>query len=1017
MTARVSSPIFIGRARELAALSDALDRAEGGNPSCVLIGGEAGIGKSRLLSEFAAYARDRAVIILEGDCVSLGSDEGLPFAPIAEVLRGLAGRLDAATLGELLDSATVELSRLAPELAGPAPRTVLSKTQSAWGQTRLFEGLLTLMARLSERSPVVMILEDLHWADHSSRDIVSFMVRNVRTERLCVVGTYRTDELHRRHPLRRWLAEIKRVPRVERLNLVPFDSGELQSQLIAIQGGPLDRALVETIARRSEGNPFFAEELLAAAVGGDANQLPDTLREVLLTRVASLSDPGQRLLEVAAVSGTSVDDALLARVVENGETPLAEGLRELISSHLLVEVGSNGPAYAFRHALLQEAVYEDLLPGERRQLHAAFAAALGEIPVPTGAARATHFSAIAHHASAANDLPLALRTWIEAARGLSDAYAFAEAARAYERALDLWDTVPEASRPGEIDEVQLLYETSMALDDGGEPHQAVEYARRAVDRFDRAVDPGRAAKLLQRLASALESSGDGAMGAASRDDAVALVTGNPPSADGAWVLAELAYRTWSLGGYGRARDIARRAIADARKVGARDTEGFALSTLGSSLAVMGDCERGLPMLRESLARTREGGGGDVLVWVTLASTLLDCDQPAEALNAALEGYEWAKQNGMFRTPGGYLGLLAGHVLTELGRWDEAKALFDEFGAGNPTGFQRVSHATYSGCLAVRAGRDDAARLLKIGTEEEAGLAGDAGDTGRLFGGLIELALGEHRIDDARTAALQGLGWLDGTDDVRYRSRLLQLAIRIESEAAAIARAARDTRAEERAVSAGLDRLAALRELIGTIAMPESPVFAEAMGNAVLGEAEATRLLGRSDPNAWAAAADSFGERHWPYERAWCRYRQVEATLAMKGSRADAARGLGEAWSICSQLGARPLREAIEALARAARLELPVGRSEAAATSVPSGHPAVADRFRLTAREREVLELLAAGYTNRRIAEALYISQNTAGVHVSNIIGKLGVTNRVEAAAVALRLNLVETMAQPGGSNR
>ena len=203
------------------------------------------------------------------------------------------------------------------------------------------------------------------------------------------------------------------------------------------------------------------------------------------------------------------------------------------------------------------------------------------------------------------------------------------------------------------------------------------------------------------------------------------------------------------------------------------------------------------------------------------------------------------------------------------------------------------------------------------------------------------------------------------------------------------------------------------------ANPASPVFGEALGNAAIAEAEATMLLDRPDPKLWAAAADAFAARRLPHEVAWCRYRQAEATLARKGSRAEAARALGEAWSICAELGANPLRESVEALGHLARIGLPSGQREPDEFSVGRGEEAgsesiaqVGDPFGLTARERDVLSLVAAGYTNRRIAETLFISQNTAGVHVSNILGKLGVSNRVEAASVALRLHLADTLSRP-----
>ena len=1021
MTSRVSSPIFVGRAVELAALADALDRAEAGTASCVFVGGEAGIGKSRLMSEFAAYGRARGALVLEGACISLGTDEGLPFAPIAGVLRGLLRQTGREALEEHLDAATSELTRLAPGL-GQAIRGPVSRTaQAEWAQTRLFEGLLTLLGRIGEGAPVIVILEDLHWADRSSRDIVGFLARNARSERLCLVGTYRTDELQQSRPLRTWLAEMKRVPHAERLDLARFDRHELATQLSAIRGIEASPELVESIATRSGGNPFFAEELLASAIGGDADALPETLREILMARVSSLSETAQRLLRTAAVAGTMVDDDLLGTVAEIDEDERTAALRDLISNQLLIQEGSPpGATYAFRHALLQEAVYHDLLANERQKLHAAYASALEGLGVPEGVPAAPHFSAIAHHASAAGERSLALRSWIQAGRASSDAYGFAEAAQSYQRALDVWSAVPASERPGDVDHVQVLYDASVAFGLGNEFQRASELARMAVDEFDGATDPARAAMLWERLAIAVYSSGGFATGVSFIEEAAGLVRGHPPSTEAATIFAVQANFTWASGEYRRASHLAREAIAIAREVDAGYAEASALNTLGSSLAVLGDCDRGLAMLRESLELARAGGFFDRLsVSPSLSSTLLDCGQPEEALAAALDTYAWAQRHGMTRTSAGWLGLFAGHVLTGLGRWSEAQDLFEKFGATLPTGLMLAELAAFNGALAVRTGDAQAARWLAIAEEEGQPLQGDAGFTGRLFGALIEQAIIQARFDEGRAKADEGLGWLAATDDIRYRSGLLQRAIRLESEAASVARAERDRVAEERAVSFGLARLASLRELIGTIENPASPVFGEALGNAAIAEAEATMLLDRPDPKLWAAAADAFAARRLPHEVAWCRYRQAEATLARKGSRTDAARALGEAWSICAELGANPLRESVEALGHLARIGLPSGQREPDEFSVGRGDEAssesiaqVGDPFGLTARERDVLSLVAAGYTNRRIAETLFISQNTAGVHVSNILGKLGVSNRVEAASVALRLHLADTLSRP-----
>ncbi len=529
--------------------------------------------------------------------------------------------------------------------------------------------------------------------------------------------------------------------------------------------------------------------------------------------------------------------------------------------------------------------------------------------------------------------------------------------------------------------------------------------------------------LLERLGWASAQAGDQLAALAVMQEAATMLSDRPPSVESATVIGSLAYMTLSHGGYRRAIDLSQQSIEHARAVGARDVEAYALDNLGMSYAILGDCERGLAMLRQSLALTRDSESIDVQAAVNLSSTLLDCDHPDEALSVSLEWYEWAKRHGMARVNAGYLGLFAGHVMTVLGRWQDAQVVFDEFGANNPTGFHRVEHAAFSGFLALRTGRPDAAGLLRTAEADGRQLMEDVFFTGRLFAALIEQGLLQNRLGDARRRVDEALAWLSATDDVRYRSGLIQLAVRVESEAAAIARSRRDRDAEARAVANGLDRMRFLRELIAKHVEGSSPAFAEARGNLALAEAEVTRLIGHSDPDAWRRTADAFAARSRRYEVAWCRFRQAEAILAASGPRATAEQALGEAWSICSRLGATPLQRSIEGMARMARLELPsVSEGDQAPADVDMqvggrrrtdelARDEAADPFGLTTREREVLALLADGYTNRRIAESLFISPNTAGVHVSNILGKLGAANRVEAAAVAIRLGLAGNGAQ------
>jgi len=526
MATRVASPEFIGRRHELDTLNDLIVKAAAGDTVVALVGGDAGMGKTRLVDEVEALARERGMLVLEGGCVSIGSGEGLPFAPIVEALRRLpalvaAGEIEGiGDISDLRSSETADLGRLLPELGATSPDPDVFD-RPAWVQARIFEGLLALLRTLGERRPVLLVVEDMHWSDGSTRDVLSFLARNARSERLAVIGTYRTDELNRRHPLRPWLSEMERVPRVVRTELGRFGRTELDRQITAILGHRPTVALLDAIEQRAEGNPFFVEELLASSSGDPGEGLPPTLREVLMTRVTALSEEAQRVLGVAAVAGRSVEGDLLAEVAGSDESSIETGLREALAAQILaIDAHGRPDTYQFRHALLAEVVYDDLLPSERRRLHAAYATALDAAPIEPGAEGANRLATLAHHATAAHETVRALRAWVAAARAAARAHAFTEARQAYDRAIELWDAVPADDRPSDADAVALFYEGALASMTSGRPDRAVVLARAAVERLDPDVDLERWAAANERLSRAMWVARD-------MDEALAILEPSP----------------------------------------------------------------------------------------------------------------------------------------------------------------------------------------------------------------------------------------------------------------------------------------------------------------------------------------------------------------------------------------------------------------------------------------------------------------------------------------------------------
>src|SRR3954465_14069296 len=322
---RVTSSRMVGRTAELQQLEAALADASSGRPSLAFVAGDSGVGKTRLVNELLRHAEVAGAQVLSGDAVELGEGE-VPYAALTSALRPPAPD-GHPSLDALHPRDRAELARLLPGLAGAAPAEDSIDTPA---QGRLFEAVLGLLDRLGSEAPVVLVLEDLHWADPSTRAFVAFLAHSLCSERVLAVVTYRMDELHRRHPLRPLLAEIERDPAVHRITLAPLSRNELAAALEDILGEPPDTELLDRLYARSEGNPLFMEELLAAGVDG-RGALPITLRDALMVRIEQLSDPAQELLRVLAV-GQQVDHTTLAQVSGMDRAALVAALREAIAS-------------------------------------------------------------------------------------------------------------------------------------------------------------------------------------------------------------------------------------------------------------------------------------------------------------------------------------------------------------------------------------------------------------------------------------------------------------------------------------------------------------------------------------------------------------------------------------------------------------------------------------------------------------------------------------------------------------
>jgi DNA-binding NarL/FixJ family response regulator len=978
MAGPVSSSVFVGREQELAALEAALTRAGSGEGTVVLLAGESGIGKSRLIGELTERARGQGATVLTGECLELAEGE-LPYAPIVGALRSLVRERGTEVFG----GAHGELARLMPELA-PAEAEPAGEAGS---QARLFEQLLGVLSALGQDGPVLLVVEDLHWADRSTRDFISFLVRNARRERIALVASYRSDELHRRHPLRPFVLELERSGQAQRIELRPFTRAELSQQVAAIRGAAVDPALVEDLLERSDGNPFFTEELLAASSSSGAG-LPQSLRDALLLRVEGLSQPAQSLLRVAAAAGRTIDHSLLAVSADLPDDELNEGLREAVAGYVLVH-DSESTGYSFRHALLREAVYEDLLPGERRLLHISLANALEEQPELAGS-RTACAAELAYHWRGAHELAKALPASIRAGMEAEAVRALAEASLHYERALEIWDVAADTAGELPLDKIEVTRRAADAESLGGDRDRAVALARSVLDMIDERDDPIAAALAHERLGRYLWLVGrdDDALPAHRR--AVELMPAEPPSEDRAFVLAGLGQVLMLCIQTAESIPYCEEAVAIARSVGARAVEAHALNTMLANFSNQGEVDRAVEGAKEAIAIGRELGLVEQLgrSYINCCDALDQAGRIEEAIAFAEEGIEVAREFGAER---GYGDFLRGEIIGRLvrsGRWDEADEWLSDLVDRRPAGISECLARQYLAQLQAGRGQLEEARRDAQRARELALHSRGSMWHGPLTATQASIELSAGRPEAAAALVQECLDLVAGAEYPFSMAGVYELGVRAAADIAE--RAPRDQALRDRQIE---HARALIERFDGVLASVTGQPAVRGSASRAGCAAELSRITGEDGAALWAEARrlwDAVGD---PFEAAHARRREAEALLTEGGDRGEAERLVREAHSVAEQLGAAPLREELEALARRARFEL--GRTGTAA----------AGEFELTPRELEVLGLLALGRTNRDIAGELFISEKTASVHVSRILSKLGARNRAEAAAIAHRLGL------------
>ena len=950
----------------------------------MLITADPGIGKSRLIAEVETRARAAGGLVLVGECVPVGEGE-LPYAPLVGALRALVRERGTVDIDVVGLRGRAELAGLLPELASDET----AATASSQGQ--LFEVLFGAFAAAARAAPVVLAVEDIHWSDRSTRDFLTFFVRRARREPVGLVVSCRSDELRRDEALRSFAVELERSGQASRIELSPFDRSELAEQVEAILGERPDRALVDRLLARSEGNAFFTEELLAFAAGDGG--LPESLREAFLLRVGHQRAEVQHLLRVAAVAGRTVDHALLESLPGYTDTDLGPALRAAIAADVLVNVvGSDG--YAFRHALMREAIYADLLHGQRRALHIELARAIEATPGSIGA-DASRAAELAYHFCAAGQSAEGLVASLRAGVAAEAIKALDEAFVQFTRALELWERAATPDVP--LSRIDVLRRAAEAAYLTGKDDEAVKLARAAVAEIDEDADAVSAALIRERLGRYLWSSGESDAAFPEYRRAVELIPADPPTEQRAFVLAAEAQLLMVTGHYAESLVRCDEALPIARQVGAEAVEAHLLNTMCGNLSTAWDYVGAVAAAADArriavrLGLAEEIGRG----YINGSMVLYEAGRVDEALQLAREGVEAVRELGAERGFGDHLRAETLRRLVLTGRWAEAEMMLRDPSDGRVYGTTALVREAAIALLRAEQGDISAA-------EHAATAASEAGAGTRGLYWTATIALGratvELRAGRADGAAGAVSGCLDNSEEplvTPETARLYELGVRAHADIAA--RAPGDPRVHAASVAAAdalLDRFAAAIEGVGA---PVPPPVCAAQATAV---AERARLDVAQAPEAWAAATRLWDELGSRYQAAYTRWRHAEAlSTDPRGDRRAIETLLHDSYAVVAELGARPLLTEIEALARRTRINLGTATPDEPAAN------AALSQLDLTPRELEVLALLAEGLTNREIAERLVISDKTASVHVSHILGKLSAPNRAAAAAAAHRMGI------------
>ncbi|MET8279969.1 AAA family ATPase [Micromonospora sp. NPDC005174] len=962
MASDVDTAPLVGRAELVQTVRSALlgDVAQG-QTAAVFLTGESGVGKTRLLGEIGVRLRETGALVLTGSCLDIG--DASPLHPLLQALRRFDADLTAA---QARTSSAVRglLQVFADETGGPD------------GAGTLLERVSRGLHLIAEGRPLVLILDDLQWVDRSTRQLLLYLLAGLGDLQLSVLAAVRAESLQGAHPLRRVLTELRRLRTVRVLDLSPLDRADTEQLAAAVVGRALPAEAAEQVWQRSGGNPFVIEEL-ARDLRDGRDGLSETLREIFLDRVDALPQHAHAVVHAVAAGVEPVQHWLLAEVLRLPEDELIDAARAAVAHRLLVGADDG---YRLRHRLVAEVLAHELLPAERSGLHRRYAEALTAAPGELRQAR------LAHHWRLAGEPARALPAAVGAAQEAERLHGYAEAHRHWTAALQLAGD----SGSSQVDRVELLGNAAEAA------HHCGEHARALALLEELAAIRGGGPRCSLHIRRARYLAAAGRSALAEKEYERALDAADCSPRDRATAAARLAELLLHLGRYADAGRRAREALALAAEVEGSTTEVvLASSALGFSDAYLEDPDAGLAVMRQALETAeRSGQPEDVAcAYLHLAELLTGpLNILEEGVVVARRGAERVAELGLGRTWETRLLAIATNGLFRVGQWAEAEKVVAAALRHRPSGADAVELLLARCRLSVGYGDIAAAdRDLEAVATVLAG--GGARHVIPLLTLRAGLSMWEGRHDVARQAVQRGLTE-SRSDDVTILSALVWHGLRAEAEAHASRTVAVDPTAVRR-----------LRDVADRVARKSAsaarPVRSVVDGFLALCAAEVSRL-DSSDPELWAASVAEWDRRNHPYPAAYSRLRQAEALLARRSRVATAGKLLREAYRVVQGLGAVPLTSEIRELAGRARVSLDERDGADGTRAAASVEPADDELAALTAREREVLALVAEGLTNREIGQRLFISERTIGVHVSHIFDKLQVRTRVQASAIHLR---------------